>query len=86
MSDPIDGAIAATEGAGPTEVRLVQITVNLSSTGRPCHLAVPLDLTPLELLELTAWLAAPEGMRALLPTKPSPLVVARGIPTIPRAQ
>jgi hypothetical protein len=85
VNDPIDGAIAATDG-GTVEVKLMQIQVTIGSTGRPLMMAVPVDLTMAELLEFATWVCNPEGLRSSLPQKPSPLVVARGIPQIGRPQ
>ena len=78
--DKIDDAI---QKAAPVEVKLVQIQVNIGSTGRPVMLAMPFDLSDRELLEFTSWVTSPDGLRAALPP-PSPLIVARGIPQIPR--
>jgi hypothetical protein len=85
MSDPIEDAIRATEPQGEI-VQMQQINVTLGSTGRPVVLAIPSDISVDEILDLATWLTFAGGLRSHLAPKPSPLVVARGIPIIGRPQ
>lgn len=52
--DPVDAAIAA--AAEPEPVRMTQLQVTISSTGRPAAVLVPDDATDAELAELAGWL------------------------------
>lgn len=52
--DPVDEAIAATAQPG---VALRQVTVTISSTGRPFVVAIPQDMTESELLEAISWMS-----------------------------
>ena len=71
------------EPSDPAEIKLVQVQVNIGSTGRPVMLAVPGDITDHELFEVISWMANPEeGLRASIRPK-SPLVVARGLVGLP---
>jgi hypothetical protein len=72
VTDRIDDAIAAVE-----PIAMTQLQINLSSTGRPVMLAVPIDLTDSELIEFIGWL----GTAFLGIRKPkSPIAVARSLP------
>jgi hypothetical protein len=53
MADLIDQAIAA--AAEPQTVQLIEVKVQISSTGRPVIMAVPVDLTDAEIIELGAF-------------------------------
>ena len=52
--DPIEAAIEAAES--PAAVPLRQFQVRISSTGRPCVVALPVDATDGEIAELAGWL------------------------------
>lgn len=54
VADPIDAAIAA--AAEPEPVRMAQLQVTISSTGRPAMVAIPEDATDGELAELAGWM------------------------------
>lgn len=54
-SDPVASAIAAVE-SNDQAVTLQQIPITISSTGRPCIIAVPPDVTDSELAELCGWM------------------------------
>lgn len=79
MSDPIDKAIAAAEAKMP---ELIQVPVRISSTGRPVILAVPEDLTDVEIIELGGFILM--GLRRHIAASQqqaaSSLVIARGMP------
>lgn len=86
MGDKVDEAIAKVET--PPDVKamaeqlskLVQLQININSTGRIVMLAVPPDLTEPELLEFIGWSANPiGGLRAALPQK-SAIQIARALP------
>jgi hypothetical protein len=79
MSDPIDKAIARTDGA-PAWPPMVEVPVLIASTNRPAVLLVPADVSALEVDELCAWALLnlrAEAHRAAAPS--SRLVVARGV-------
>ncbi len=56
MNDQIDQAIAGAE----RQVSMVEIPLTLPS-GRPVVLAIPADITGLELINLVGWLTADRG-------------------------
>jgi hypothetical protein len=79
VSGPIDDAIAATD-PGPT-LAMVEVPINLTTTGRPAIVAVPEDITDAEVMELTAWmLRSLRGHIGANVRARSRLVVARGLP------
>lgn len=87
--DPLDRAIAAASAVPRPPAQYVPIEIELSrSGGRLVTLAVPLDLEPLELLELVAWLTAGSGglADALVRTARGALVAAteRDLANLPR--
>lgn len=76
MSDDIDTAITATQGGAPAEDTMQQFAITLERTGgRVVLIALPIDITLDELLELTAYLTTPPGggvgLRAALGPPPS---------------
>lgn len=78
MNDPIDQAIAAADAKMP---ELIQVPVRISSTGRPVILAVPEDLTDVEVIELGSFILV--GLRrhiAASKQQASGIIVARGMP------
>lgn len=73
--DAIGKAIEA--NGKPPAVDMIQIPVTISSSGRPAMVALPADVTDVELLEIIGWLGsvvAPQ-LRARRPA--SRLVIAR---------
>jgi hypothetical protein len=66
VRDPVAAAVDKVEqdNARPAVVKMHQIQVNLDrSGGRPVVMAVPVDMTDAERLELAAWITAPmEGV------------------------
>lgn len=52
--DPVDEAIAAA-AAQPRTFQMQQHSVTIASTGRPFVMAVPVDVTEAELLEIVGW-------------------------------
>lgn len=58
-ADPIGEAVTKTE-AKSVEVRMYQQQMTLGTTGRPFVVAVPLDATTVELLDIIHWIASPE--------------------------
>ena len=77
--DALDQAIKATEPAP----QAAQITLNVGSSGRQIGLLVAKDLTDAEIMEIAAWILSPEsGLRSML-RPPSPIAIARVMPTKP---
>jgi hypothetical protein len=76
MNDEIDRAINTADRT----VTMISVPIHLTATGgRPVQLAVPLDVTDAEILELIGFLSVPGGLRAVLEANRGPrLVVARG--------
>lgn len=64
MTDPVDAAINAVE----ERIEMMQLQVDLPS-GRPAMVAVPADMTEVELLGLVSWATHPKGLRAGLKPK-----------------
>lgn len=77
--DPIDAAINATNDRRP-DVPVVTIPVTISSTGRGVALAVPVDLTDVELRELAASMLLFMDAWIANASKPK-LEIARSMPT-----
>jgi hypothetical protein len=80
--DPIDAAVKATE---PPTVNMEQLTITISSTGRPFIVGWPTDLTESELFEvigfLTTGLRGEVLKRAAKRADPaSRLTIARAMP------
>lgn len=77
--DKVDEAIAA--AAQPTPPQMAQIPLIIESTGRPAIIAVPLDVTDLEVMELCSWMLKtlrPHIAENLRPA--AGLIIARGMP------
>lgn len=55
MDDKVDQAIAAADAAA-TQVAMIEIPVQIASTGRPAQIVIPKDMTDAELVELTGWM------------------------------
>lgn len=53
--DAIDQAIKASESKA-VEIDMLAVPVTIGSTGRPCHIAVPADMTEAELIEVVSWM------------------------------
>lgn len=79
MSDPIDQAIAA--AAAPATVQLVEVKVQISSTGRPVIMAVPVDLDDGEIIELAAFVLVGLRPHIARTTSPASRLIVPGRPT-----
>jgi hypothetical protein len=81
MADPIDKAITATE-AEP--LQMVRLPVQIGSTGRPCVLELPYDITESELAELCGFMLTQVlgNARLIAQQGATPrILVARGMPS-----
>jgi hypothetical protein len=81
MNDQIDQAIRSIAPPPPAEatLRMVEVPVQITSTGRPVILVLPADLTPAEIMDLTGWMLT--GLLTHLDDQAQPrLAIARSLP------
>lgn len=76
--DRVDAAIANVEG--PPRLQLQQWQVTIDSTGRPALLALPTDVTDVEIAELAGWMLTTltRTLQVQRQKAKSGLVIARG--------
>jgi len=78
MTDPIAAAIDSVE-ADPAWPPMTEIPVLISSTQRPCVLALPTDVTNQEIDEIAAWMLLNARAWIARQSATPRIIVARGV-------